>query len=244
MKKNVIILTSGLSGSSLLTGFIARGGYWTGEETFRKRDYQTFENQELIDLNKRLFREAEYNGNYTSDFSPEALDRIAGLFSGIDCGVYGSFLKRCDDHQPWIWKDPRLWMTVRFWKNLLDLDRCVFVVLTRDIRQAWISSLLRRQVVTYRYARNYEGQINRTIVDFLQDNALPYLHVKYEELIERPAEAIARLNAHLDSTLTLEDLKASYKGQLYRPPTYSLWRQFKAMLIYLKNYSERLDVVG
>ncbi len=244
MKRNVIILTSGLSGSSLLTGFIARGGYWTGDTTFSKPDYHTFENQELIDLNKRLFREVEYKGNYTLEFSSEALTRIGGVFPRIDCDVYRAFLNRCADHQPWIWKDPRLWLTIRFWKNIMDLDRCRFILLTRDVRQAWISSLLRRQVMTYRYALNYEGQINRSLVEFLQDNGLPYLRVQYEELIEKPEEAIARLNAHLDSTLTLDDLRATYKGILYKAPNNSLWRQFKAILIYLKNYSGRLDLVG
>lgn len=244
MKKNVIILTSGLSGSSLLTGFIVRGGYWAGNTTFHKPDYHTFENQELISLNKRLFDEAGYKGNYTAEFSSEALTRIAGLFRRDDCDEYRTFLKRCDEHQPWIWKDPRLWMTIRFWKNLLDLDRCVFILLTRDLREAWISSLLRRQVMTYRYARDYEGQINRSLVDFLRESNLPYLHMNYEELIERPVEAIARLNAHLDSTLTLDDLKATYNGILYKAPKYSLWRKSKAILIYLKNYSERLDLEG
>ena len=244
MKKNVIILTSGLSGSSLLTGFIARGGYWTGDATFSKPDYETFENQELIDLNKRLFREGQFTGNYAFEFSAEALERIAGLFPRIDCSAYRSFLKRCDDRQPWIWKDPRLWMTIRFWKNLLDLDRCVFVLLTRDQTQAWISSLLRRQIWTYRYARNYENSINRSLVQFLQDNRLPYLHVKYEDLIEKPEDAIDRLNSHLDSTLTINDLQGTYKGILYKRPRYQLRRQLKAMLIYFKNYSERLDIAG
>src|SRR5262249_53751564 len=92
MKKNIIILTSGLSGSSLLTGFIARGGYWTGDTTFSKHDYDTFENQELIDLNKKLFQEAEFTGNYAFEFSAEAMERITGLASRIDCGPYQSFV--------------------------------------------------------------------------------------------------------------------------------------------------------
>jgi hypothetical protein len=47
MRKNVIILTSGLSGSSVLAGLIANAGYWVGDETFKKDDYDTFENREL-----------------------------------------------------------------------------------------------------------------------------------------------------------------------------------------------------
>jgi len=244
MKKNVIILTSGLSGSSVLTGLIARGGYWTGDATFRKPDYDTFENRELIELNKGLFREVDYTGNYAFDFSPVALQRIAELFPRIDSGPYRSFLQRCEDHRPWIWKDPRLWLTIRFWKNLLDFDSTAFILLTRDPTQAWISSLLRRQITTYRYARTYEENIHRSLLDFLRDNGLSHLHVEYEDLIENPEAVIGRLNAHLSSTLGVEDLKAIYKAPLFRRPKYSWRSQCKAGLIYLKNYSERLDIVG
>jgi hypothetical protein len=243
MKKNVVILTSGLSGSSVLTGLIAHGGFWTGDKTFSKPDYETFENQELIDLNGRLFREAEYNGNYAFEVPADAIERIAALYGQLDCAVYRSFVARCDKNQPWVWKDPRLWMTIRFWKNILDTDRCAFILLTRDLNQVWLSALLRRQIVTYRSVRSYENNINQSIVDFFTVNALPYLHITYEDLIANPVEVIDRLNRYVGSTLTVEDLKRLYRGPLYRSPRYSLQRRLKAMLIYYKNYSERLDIV-
>ena len=64
MKKNVIILTYGLSGSSVLTGLLVRGGYWPGAKTYVKPDYDTFENVRLIELNKQLFAAAKFSGNY------------------------------------------------------------------------------------------------------------------------------------------------------------------------------------
>ena len=64
----VIILTSGLSGSSVVSNLISRGGYWTGDSTHQKRDYNTYENEALIELNQKLFELAGYNGNYTREF--------------------------------------------------------------------------------------------------------------------------------------------------------------------------------
>ena len=58
---NVIILTSGISGSSVLTGLISRAGYWLGDVT-HKKEYDTYENQELIDLDLQLFKQSEYTG--------------------------------------------------------------------------------------------------------------------------------------------------------------------------------------
>src|SRR5581483_5743845 len=138
--KNVIILTSGLSGSSVLTGLIARAGLWTGDATYQKQDYNTFENRELIDLNLQLFEAAGYRGNYLLEFSPEVIRNIASLAGKIDDSPFRDFLAKCDRNAPWVWKDPRLWLTIRFWRPLLHLEDCHFIVLTRGLMQSWISS--------------------------------------------------------------------------------------------------------
>src|SRR5262249_20676368 len=145
---NVIILTSGVSGSSVLTGLISRAGYWTGDTT-HKKEYDTYENQELIDLDLLLFKHAEYTGRYTMEFSSEAIARIAALGGKIDDRPFREFLQKCDGRRPWVWKDPRLWMTIYFWKNLLPLDDCKFILLTRSFSHAWVSSTLRRHIRSY-----------------------------------------------------------------------------------------------
>lgn len=244
MKKNVIILTSGLSGSSVLTALIARAGYWTGDSTFKKSEYDTFENQRLIDLNLRLFQEAGYKGNYLLEYKPETMERLASLYGKIDDGPYREFLKECNQHQPWVWKDPRLWLTIRFWKNLLELRNGQFILLTRGFMQSWISSILRKQITSYRYSRKYETQIQQSARGFCTENRLDYLHVTYEDLIVHPAKTIESLNRYLGTNLTEDDLKTVYHKPLYKNPR-SSWSKFaKAMLIYLKNYSERLDIAG
>ena len=120
MKKNVIILTTGLSGSSPLTGLISQAGYWTGDSTYKKKDYDTFETQELIDLNVRLFEEAGYDGNYEVEYVDEPIHRIKDVHDRIDKAPFESFIAKCNAHRPWVWKDPRLWRTIRFWIRFLD----------------------------------------------------------------------------------------------------------------------------
>ncbi len=244
MRKNVIVLTSGLSGSSVLTSLLARAGYWTGNGTFKKRDYDTYENQELIDLNKRLIQEAGYKGNYLVEFSADAIAAIAGLYGKIDPAPYISLLNSCEAHAPWIWKDPRLWLTIRYWRKFLDRDRCSFILLTRGPMQSWISSTLRRQITSYRYSKRYEAQIKASIEEVLAENKDSHLHLTYEELIEQPAETIGRLNDYLGTALAVEDLQAIYHKPLYKNPRNSVFKHLKAILIYLKNYSERLDIAG
>jgi hypothetical protein len=109
---NVIILTGGLTGSSALAGLLVAAGYWSGEGTFRKRDYNTYENSELIRLNRQLMQRAGAGEEYTMRFLPDTIDRIATL-AGVDPGEYRALVADCDAHALAL-KDPRLWLTIRF----------------------------------------------------------------------------------------------------------------------------------
>ncbi len=79
--KSVVILTSGLSGSSVLAGLLVRAGFWPGSETFKKQDYETFENCELIRLNMRLIQQAGYRGSYATEFSTRAVEDVGRVAS-------------------------------------------------------------------------------------------------------------------------------------------------------------------
>jgi hypothetical protein len=242
MPPNVIILTSGLTGSSVLAGLLARAGYWMGDSTYKKKDYDTYENEELINLNLRIFQEAEYHGDYLVQFSPEAIARIELLRDNSPKDVYCEFIDKCNSHRPWLWKDPRLWMTIHFWKSVLNLKDCKFIVLERNSRQMWVSTTLRRQIVTYRRSKEYEQHVKDSAIQFLENHHLDYLSLRYEDLIVHPSETVAALNSYLSTKLTIEDLKQVYHKPLYKTPASSLRDFIKALLIYVKNYSERLDV--
>lgn len=244
MKRNVIILTSGLTGSSVLTGLISQAGYWTGETTHKKKDYDTYENSELIELNQRIFKDSGYSENYLTQFSPEGIAKISALSKHPADDAYRVFLEKCARQGPWIWKDPRLWMTIRFWQKLLDLESCQFIVLTRGFRQLWVSTTLRRQIVTYRDSEAYERHVQNSALEFLRTNRLQYLALKYEDLIVHPAETIAALNGYLDTSLTVEDLRRIYHKPLYKLPGSSPLEFIKALLIYAKNYSERVNLAA
>jgi hypothetical protein len=126
-------MTSGLSGSSVLTGLIARSGRWVGANTVKKHDYDTYENAGLVTLNKALLDELGYTGKYEMEFRQDLIDHVAALGTSMDASPYRGFLATCDQHRPWIWKDPRLWLTMRFWHRLMDWDQCTVIVLTRGL---------------------------------------------------------------------------------------------------------------
>lgn len=238
MKKNIIILTVGLSGSSLLTSLLSVDGYWSGDSTAKKKDYDTHENLGLVSLNRGLIDIADPDFDYTMDFSDKIFDKLENIADIEYEAKFQRFLDYCDMHRPWVWKDPRLWMTIRCWEKFLDKDKTQYLVLTRNNFQAWVSQLNRRQIQTYQYLKNYNKGIEDSIVRFLEPAGQDYMKLEYEDLIMNPECSISRLNAFLAATLTVGDLKKLYRGALYKMPKGNL-DTVKALAIYAKNYRMR-----
>lgn len=238
MRKNVIILTHGWTGSSVFTALIAKAGYWYGNDTFQKIDYNTFENLELIELNKRMLGELGYGGDHEHEFDPEEVIRLAERSADIDLSPYADFVTRCGENSPWIWKDPRLTWTIRVWAKLLKLEDVAFIILTRDDEQAWISSNLRRHIQSRRFTHAYNHGITDSLKQFLTHAGKDFVELEFEDLLLRPEATIADINSHLGIALTEADLRSVYKGQLHRKSN-GLKNKLKATAIYLKNYGQR-----
>jgi hypothetical protein len=238
MKKNVIILTSGLAGSSVLAGLIARGGWWAGDETFKKADYDTFENRRLIEVNRDLFVQLGYRGNYEMVFDAADISLFSGRSGSIDAAPFRELLAECQGHSPWLWKDPRLWLTIHRWVDYLDLDQIQFINLTRDPLQAWISLTIRRQIQEFGYLKSYLDRIRATVRNFLVEQGAEHIELVYEDLLLRPEQTIDTLNRFIGASLEIADLQAVYRGRLYRKSR-GIGDALKAGLIHAKNYRAR-----
>ena len=237
-KRNVIVLTSGLAGSSVLTALVARAGYWTGDSTFKKSDYDTWENHELVQLNKKILEDVGFSEDWTKRFDKNFVPAVSSNFDALDDEPYIDFVKKCSEHSPWIWKDPRLWLTIRYWARLVDLSNTVFLLIRREPLQAWISTLIRRQIQTYSYGRNLRDGIYGTIVDFVQQNDLTYLEITYEDLMRRPETAVAEINKYLKTDLSSDDFLSVFRGKPYRRQ-HGVIDLLKALAILLRNFSQR-----
>ena len=238
MPKNVIVLTVGLAGSSVLTALLSRTGLWVGEETKGKPDYDTWENARLVDLNQRLLQDVGFTDDWMMVFLPDYVDRILAGAERLDPSPYQAFVEDCNRHSPWMWKDPRLWLTIGFWKQFLPMDNVFFVVMRRNPLQSWISLTHRRQIQTFKYAKRYDAGVNQTILDFLKSTGSPYLEIVYEDLVIKPDETINCINNSIDSKLSVDDLRSVFRGKLYRRQ-HGLTSFLKALAIYAKNYPDR-----
>lgn len=242
MKKNVIILTHGWTGSSVFTALLGEAGYWYGSDTFKKPDYDTYENFELIELNKRLLSELNYTGNREHEIiSLQTLEELAQRAASIDLSPYREFIENCQQNKPWIWKDPRLVLTIRIWAKLLPLDEIAFIILTRDNEQSWITANLRRHIESPAFTRHYNAAITDGLKKFLSENHQDYIEFMFEDLQLTPEKTIAKINDFLGTQLTMDNVRSVYKFPLYKK-TKGLKEKLLAWLIYLKNYRQRYDV--
>jgi len=179
-----------------------------------------------------------YSNDHEHHFDSEEIDQLSKQAETLDLTPYREFVERCQQNQPWIWKDPRLTWTIRVWAKLLDLEGIAFVILTRDAEQAWISSNLRRHIQTRRFTQEYNTGITKSLESFLSDHKCSYLNYEFEDLLLTPEKTLSELNGLLGIELTIEDLGSVYKGPLYQK-TRNWKDKLKATAIYYKNYSER-----
>ncbi|HWH70686.1 MAG TPA: hypothetical protein VNT26_14955, partial [Candidatus Sulfotelmatobacter sp.] len=122
MKPNIIILTGGLSGSSVLSHLIAREGFWLGDAT-KEIDYKTYENSQLVDLNVEILNASGYAWKDVMDIPPPSIGQIEQAASRGEGREFSGFVDKCNAQAPWLWKDPRLCYTIYFWKKYIRLDQ-------------------------------------------------------------------------------------------------------------------------
>ena len=243
MTKNVLILTTGLSGSSLLTGLISKAGYWTVESTIYKNNstgrYETYENSKLVELNNQLLEEAKvsFDSNFWYEDSSRA--EIARAGTKIARDNYQAFVETCATHQPWIWKDPKLWITLGFWLQMLDTSSLKCIVLNRNIKRLWLSQTHKRIIYDYRYLKESEKHSRDNLTRFLCEQDVDYITMNYESLQHNTTVELNRINNFLSTNLALKDW-----DEIYQPKEVSMIdnmaKIFKAILIYVTNYRQRI----
>jgi hypothetical protein len=236
--ENLIVLTHGWTGSSVFAALAGAAGGWLGDQTKLKPDYDTFENAELVDLNRQMLRELAPRLDHEHAFDQDSVCRIVLRARHADMTPYRDFVDRCSARQPWVWKDPRLTWTMRVWAPLLDLTRVRFLIVTREPLQAWASANLRRHVQSYRFTAAYNGGITRSNLHFVESTGAKHLTLSFEDLLLRPEWTLDRMNELLDAQLSAADLRAVCHLPLGKRSRGAM-DIATAALIYLRNYGER-----
>jgi hypothetical protein len=240
-KNNVIVITTGISGSSVITGFLAKSGLWTGEDTVFKDNttgrYETYENTKLVKLNESLTKEVGIIFEGKARYDATARNKLNAIYEEIDTTKYTQFIKECNSHSPWIWKDPRLFLTIGFWGNILDLSDTKIIVLHRNSYELWKSQMVKRIIYSYSYLKNSEDKTRKKLLSYLESNNFSFISLEYDRFTEKPDTSIDKLNQFLET-----NLKRKHWDDIYRSTSKlsNYKRTLLAYLIYIKNYRNRI----
>lgn len=212
LMKNVIILTTGRTGSSVLAGLISRDRYYIDRESVQARfSYPKgdFENPELIRLNNQLLQAAGYDNPKRVRCSCNPVESVIASFKKMAVSErgdeYDSFVEKCSRFEPWLWKDPRLVFTIHFWKYLIDLEKIRFITITRDPYQIFRSFSKGGIAYTRKEVYEHVAYESRLIEMFLDAHGVRPLRLDYSEIWDRLI-----LNRKLDEFLGISISEEDY----------------------------------
>ncbi len=240
---NVIIFTTGASGSSVLAGILATQGYYVGDKT-AQLDFNTYENEKLVTLDMELLYLSGYRHRDANNLPPPDTEKLQELHNIIDVEKYLEFIQECDANRPWLWKDPRFAFTVHFWKHLMDFKDVRFIIITREFAQAYAGLILKRKV--YMRPNQYKKILENyhmSIEKFLRGYTLsPVFRIQFENLLFYPEKTIEELNRFLGTSLSLRDVTSVYKGAMGKR-RYSKRHYLLAVAAYIIKKNIYKDVV-
>ena len=170
-------------------------------------------------------------------YDTNARDKFNDIYKEIDTAKYNKLLEECNSHSPWIWKDPRLFLTIGFWRNFLDLTNTRVILLHRNSYELWKSLTIKRIIYSYSYLKNSEDKTRDELLNYLESNNFSFISLEYDQFTRDPATYINKLNKFIGANLKKENWDEIYQST-------SKFSQYKrtllAYLIYIKNYNSRI----
>jgi hypothetical protein len=217
MSKNVLVVGAPRSGTSLTSAIFARKGYYVGgaarAAVQHGDDYNPFgyfEADDVIERNVALFRRVGYDFHNTWLFEPMSDDAIRRLAAQPPDVADQELIAHYDTRAPWLWKDPRLSLTLSYWAKVIDWQSCVVVLILRDPedvywsfrRKGWCAAgESARHAAIARIRQHMETA--QSTVDRLQ---MPHIAIDYRDFKDRPGFLAEQLSALAGLQLSPDDL--------------------------------------
>ena len=214
---NVLVVGGPRSGTSMVAGIFARKGYFLAEnpeQELRPGDPNNpggyFEARSLENANAEVFAAAGFPFNNTWLEAAIPAEAVAALRNVAPLPAHRELVGKYQAHPPWLWKDPRLCFTLRYWWPLLDAATTRVLVTSRDpeavyrsfVRLQWRDrSSEAKQDVLARIAAQ-----QRAILETVAELGIPHLVVAYEDFLAQPVEMARRLSAFTGVALAAADL--------------------------------------
>jgi hypothetical protein len=236
---NVVVVGMPRSGTSLAASLFVNAGYYPGprqREASEANPFGYFQSQDLMALNVGLFHQVGFPFHNTwlyDRMADEVRKRIDDLPVGDE---HRQFLAHCGQQSPWVWKDPRMCMTLGFWRKVLDLDSTRIILVRREPAAIYhsfvVQNWLRERPMSREEVYERIEQHVAAAREALDRHRLPFIEIWYEKLLAQPDPIVAQVNAFTRAGIRAErsnirpDLNHSSRRRLIRDRVVDLTRRW------------------
>jgi hypothetical protein len=198
MSKQVLVLGNHRSGSSCLAGVLHKLGVNMGDRMLGAHPSNPdghYEDWDFLHLNDRVVGAWKNPLVYQVDDNPMYdLPALPPVYRKM----YTALIELRNTKGLWGIKDPRLCITARYFRDLLDAP---YIIEISRNREQIISSLMRRDGMSNDEAigivRTYTRELNETISEYLSDLRVEHLEIQFDDLCYNPNEVVLRIQNFL-----------------------------------------------
>ena len=217
MPRNIIVVGTPRSGTSLAASIFARLGHFVADdEAAQLRDPDHFnpggywEAEPLIEANVSLFQRVGFEHHNTWIFEPIAPEQAGRIAALTPVDEHRELVARFESHRPWVWKDPRLCYTLAYWWPLLDHESTAVLFVRRDpeetfksfARIGWRESNEAGRKETYQRMADHVAAAE----DAIRSLDIPYVEIDYSDYRDSPERVAAVLSELSGLTISVADL--------------------------------------
>lgn len=208
------------SGTSLTASIFAKKGYFVAEDEKELKEGNEFnptgffEAETVINKNREIYKAIGYEHDNTWMFDPITAEQVASLNRLGALPGHQETVEFYNQNGPWLWKDPRLCYTLRYWWPLMDENTAVLLV-RRDPAAIYNSFLRTKWSKATKQDREYTygliAQHMQAAEDTIRDLNIPFAEINYEDFQSAPHKICGVIQANFGVDLSLQDL--NYKSE-------------------------------
>ena len=231
--KNAIVLGMPRSGTSFAAAIFARQGYYVTsdpEQDLRQGDehnpFGYWEAGPLVEANSEVLRRVGYEHHNTWIYPAIAEEAVARIRALEPSPEHREFVQSYLPRHPWMWKDPRLCLTLSYWWKLMDPATTSVLLMKRSPesiyhsfrRVNWIQGGAEAHAEVIYKIGQHVGEAERT----LREMHIPHTVVDYDRTVESPGGVAMSVGETFGLTLSDADLNVQ-RGLDHSKLTNRLW---------------------
>lgn len=237
--RNILVVGVPRSGTSLTSAVFSRKGYhvgWIEKDSGRIGDegnpFGYFEADDVIARNVEILQRAGYSEDNTWLRAMITEEEIGQIDALEPSQAHREFIRQYGTHAPWIWKDPRLTLTLPYWWKILDARTTGVIVVWRDPEESYQSFVRCGWYQPSEQAR--EEVLHRIDVHLnaarraIEKYSIPHITIHYDEYLKQPEIVVRRIGEFCGLRLEVRDLNVQKElNHSSRRGQFSAWMRRK-----------------